>query len=53
MLFSALRRGADEDELSDQPRVLGGDLLGDAAAEGKAQQVDLGKAKQIDEGDGV
>ncbi len=53
VLLSALRSGADEDELADQPSVLGRDLLGDEAAEGKAQQVDFGEAEQVDEGDRV
>ena len=48
MLLAAFRSGADEDELADQPFVLGGDLLGDAAAERKAQQVDLRKASPED-----
>ena len=53
VFLSAFRRGADEDELADQPSVLRGDLLGDAAAEGKAQQVDFGEAEQVDEVDRV
>jgi hypothetical protein len=53
VFLSALRSGADEDELADQPSVLGRDLLGDAAAEGKAQQVDFGEAEQVDERDRV
>ena len=44
---------ADEDELADQRSVLGSDLLGDEAAERKAQQIDLGEAKQADEVDRV
>ena len=51
MFLSAFRRRADEDELADQPYVLGGDLLSDAAAKRKAQQVDFREAEQIDESD--
>src|SRR5260370_42572069 len=53
MFLSAFWSGTDEDQLADQPTVLGGDLLGDAAAEGKAQQVDFGEAEQVDKGDRV
>jgi hypothetical protein len=53
MFFSAFWSGADQDQLADQPTVLGSDLLGDAAAEGKAQQVDFGEAEQLDKGDRV
>ncbi|MGC0393563.1 hypothetical protein ABIF91_005949 [Bradyrhizobium sp. USDA 241] len=51
MFLSASWRGADEDEFPDQPFVLSCDLLGNAAAERKAQQVDLRKAEEIDEGE--
>jgi len=51
VVLCLFRRGADENVLPDQPFVLGGDLLGDAASERKAQQIDFRKAEQIDEGD--
>ena len=45
MFLSALRRGADENELADQPFVLGGNLLGDAAAERKAPTAEKKSSK--------
>src|SRR2546430_10107086 len=53
MFLSAFGRSADEDELANQPSMLGSDLLSDAAAEGKAQQVDFGEAEHVDEIDRV
>src|SRR5580692_10514138 len=53
MFLSASRRGPDEDELPDQLFVFGVDLLRDEATERKAQQIDLAKAEQVDEGDGI
>jgi hypothetical protein len=53
MFLSASRRSRYKDELADQPSVLGGDLLSDAATKRKAQQVDLCEAKRVDELDRV
>lgn len=53
MFLSAFRRRAYEDERPDRPFMLGGDAPGHAAAERNALQIDLGKARPIDEGDGI
>src|SRR5216683_659750 len=53
MFLSAFWSGTDEDQLADQPTVLGGDLLSDATAKGKAEQIHFGEAEQVDKGNRV
>src|SRR6185312_14735389 len=53
VFLSAFRRGTDEHQLADQPSMPGGNLLSDAAAEGKSQQVHFDEAEQVDKGDRV
>ena len=51
--LAAGRPGAGEDQLADELGFVLDDHLGDHAAHGEAQQVDLGQAQRPDEGDGV
>ena len=51
--FAAGGSGAGEDQLADELGFVLDDHLGDHAAHGEAQQVDLGQAQRPDEGDRV
>jgi hypothetical protein len=49
----AARAGAHQDQPTHQLAALQGDFLGDHAADGKAQHVDLGEPQALDESDGI
>lgn len=51
--LAALRPGGREHEPADQLGTQQGELLGDLAAQGVAEQVDAGQAERVGEGDGV
>src|SRR5213592_96213 len=52
-VLAALRAGAGEDELADKVGVLHDECLGDEAAEGEGEDVDLAEPEGLDEGVGV
>ena len=52
-VLPAGRAGPGEDQLADEIRVLGHECLGDHAAEGEGEDVDLVEAERADEGVGV
>src|SRR6266498_3922491 len=52
-VLTALRVGAGEVELADEVGVLDDECLGDEAAEGEGEDVDLAEAEGLDEGIGV
>src|SRR5215207_8962106 len=52
-VLTALRAGAGEDKLADKVGVLYDECLGDEAAEGEGEDVDLAEPEGLDEGVGV